>query len=235
MGLSRFTVAMHRMTTVLRNPRSALATSLRRIMVPVLVVLYAGTPGHVGAVCDSDGSLPPLAPFTLRITEGLTILGGLSPSAAYAVETTQGIVLVDSGLRSDARVLKSQMAGAGLDWRRVKAVLLTHAHADHTGGAQCARTETGATVYAGEGDAAVLRAGGPREAIFSAFELPEGTIHATDVDVALKGGEAIDFGDVRFRMLATPGHTPGSVCYLLERGALRALFAGDVISTFVGA
>lgn len=97
------------------------------------------------------------------------------------------------------------------------------------------RTETGATVYAGEGDAAALLAGGPREAIFSAFELPEGTLHATDVDVALKGGETIDFGDVRFRVLATPGHTPGSVCYLMERGALRALFAGDVISTFVGA
>ncbi len=223
------------MTNVFRNRREALEKNQAWIVAPFLLVLYAGGPGLAGASCSSDGSLPPLAPFAVRITDGMYILGGLSPSAAYAVETTQGIVLVDSGLRSDARDLKAQMAGAGLDWRRVRAVLLTHAHADHTGGAQCVRSETGATVYAGEGDAAVLRAGGPREALFSAFELPEGTIHATNVDVALKGGETIDFGDVQFRVLATPGHTPGSVCYVMERGALRALFAGDVISTFLGA
>ena len=42
--------------------------------------------------------------------------------------------------------------------------------------------------------------------------------------------KSIDFGDVRFRALATPGHTPGSVCYLMEQAGLRALFAGDVIS-----
>jgi glyoxylase-like metal-dependent hydrolase (beta-lactamase superfamily II) len=223
------------MTTVFPNRREALAKTQAWIVVPFLLFLYAGGPGLAGASCSSDGPLPPLAPFTVQITDGLHILGGLSPSAAYAVETTRGIVLVDSGLRSDARVLKSQMAGAGLDWRRVRAVLLTHAHADHTGGAQCVRSETGATVYAGEGDAAVLRAGGPREALFSAFELPEGTMHATNVDVALKGGETIDFGDVRFRVLATPGHTPGSICYLMARGTLRALFTGDVISTFLGA
>ncbi len=223
------------MTTAFRNRREVLAKSQPWIVVPFLLLLYAGGPGHAGASCSADGPLPPLAPFTVRITDGLYLLGGLSPSCAYAVETTQGIVLVDSGLRSDARLLKSQMAGAGLDWGRVRAVLLTHAHVDHTGGAQCVRSETGATVYAGEGDAAVLRAGGPREALFSAFELPEGTTHATNVDVALKGGETLDFGDVRFRVLATPGHTPGSVCYLMERGTLRALFAGDVISTFVGA
>jgi glyoxylase-like metal-dependent hydrolase (beta-lactamase superfamily II) len=223
------------MTIAFRNRREALEKSQPWIVVPLLLLLYAGGHGRAGASRSSDGPLPPLAPFAMRITDGLYILGGLSPSAAYAVETTQGIVLVDSGLRSDARDLKSQIAASGLDWRRVRAVLLTHAHVDHTGGAQCVRTETGATVYAGEGDAAVLRAGRPREAFFSAFELPEGTMHATDVDVALKGGETIDFGDVRFRVLATPGHTPGSICYLMERGALTALFAGDVISTFSGA
>ena len=112
--------------------------------------------------------------------------------------------------------------------------MLTHAHGDHTGGAEHLRAETGAKVYAGEGDAGVLRAGGPREAIFSAFSLPEGQLHPTTIDVALKGGESIAFGDVRFRVLATPGHTPGSICYLMERADLRALFAGDVISMLVG-
>ena len=113
-------------------------------------------------------------------------------------------------------------------------MLLTHAHADHTGGAERLRAETAATVYAGEGDVGVLTAGGPREAIFSAFALPQGQLHATTIDVSLKGDESIDFGEVRFCALATPGHTPGSICYLMDRAGSTALFAGDVISTFIG-
>jgi len=54
------------------------------------------------------------------------------------------------------------------------------------------------------------------------------------VDIELQGSESLVFGDVRFRILATPGHTPGSTCYLMERGSLRALFAGDVISMLLG-
>ena len=126
------------------------------------------------------------------------------------------------------------MARLGLDWRRVRAVLLTHVHGDHTGGAEYLRANTGAKVYAGQGDAAVLRAGGPREAFFSIFSMPNDSPHPTTVDVELKGDEVLDFGDVRFRALATPGHTPGSICYLMERGPLRVLFAGDVISELLG-
>ena len=51
---------------------------------------------------------------------------------------------------------------------------------------------------------------------------------------ALKGGETITLGDARIQAIATPGHTPGSVCYLLERGNLRAFFAGDVIMMLRG-
>ena len=75
---------------------------------------------------------------------------------------------------------------------------------------------TGARVFAGLGDAAVLRAGGPREAVFSTFYRPNDQPHPTTVDVELKGGESIAFGDVTFHALAMPGHTPGSICYLMD-------------------
>ena len=170
----------------------------------------------------------------MPVVPGIFLLGGLSPSAAYVVETSEGLILVDSGLDPDAGPLKSQMAELGLDWRRVRAILLTHVHGDHTGGAEALRAATGAKVYAGAGDAAVLRAGGPREAFFSTFSMPDQTPHPTAVDVELRGGETIAVGDVRIQAIAAPGHTPGSVCYLVERQGLRALFAGDVIMMLRG-
>jgi glyoxylase-like metal-dependent hydrolase (beta-lactamase superfamily II) len=158
----------------------------------------------------------------------------LEPSAVYVVETSSGLVLVDSGLKSGAVRLRSQMARLGLDWKKIRAILLTHVHGDHTGGADSLRLMAGAKVYIGSRDAAVMRDGAPREAFFSIFSMPNDDPHPTVVDVELKGDEVLDFGDARFRAIATPGHTPGSICYMMERGSFRALFAGDVISGLLG-
>ncbi len=182
----------------------------------------------------SPDRVPLLGRATVTVGPGIHLLGDLGPSAAYVIETSEGLVLVDSGLESDAHLLKEQMAALGLDWRRVRAIFLTHAHGDHVGGAEHLRAATGAKVHAGQGDAGVLRAGEPREAFFGAFYMPNDTPHPTTVDVELKGGESFAFGDVQLRVLATPGHTPGSTCYLMERGRLRALFAGDVITMLRG-
>jgi glyoxylase-like metal-dependent hydrolase (beta-lactamase superfamily II) len=199
-----------------------------------LFLVHAAGQGIAQDLPPTATNPPPLIPRWIQINPGLYLLGGSQPSAAYAVETSEGLVLIDSGLPSDAKLIQAQLDALGLDWKSVRAVLITHAHADHSGGAQQLRTMTGAKVYAGLGDAGVLRAGGPREALFSAFSLPEGDLHPTTIDVELKGGEVLAFGDVRFHALATPGHTPGSICYLMERGQLRALFGGDVISMLLG-
>ena len=54
------------------------------------------------------------------------------------------------------------------------------------------------------------------------------------MDVALDGGETVTIGDARIQVIAAPGHTPGSICYLLERSKLRVLFGGDVIMMLRG-
>ena len=173
--------------------------------------------------------LPLIDGSTVTVVPGVHLLGGLGPSAAYAIETSQGLVLIDSGLETDAGPLRAEAARLHLDVSKLQAVFLTHVHGDHCGGAEYLRSATGAKIYAGQGDADLLRAGTPRDAFFSVFSMPNHEPHATSVDVELRGGEQIAFGDVRVQAIATPGHTPGSTCYLVERRGLRILFSGDVI------
>ncbi len=170
----------------------------------------------------------------MAIVPGVFMLGGLEPSAVYVVDTGEGLVLVDSGLDRDGGPLKEEMKELGLDWMKIKIILLTHAHGDHTGGVEDLRRGLGAKIYAGKGDAGVLRAGQPREAFFSTFFMPTHRTHQTVVDVELSGGETIALGDATFRAIGAPGHTPGSMCYLLEKGGLRILFGGDVITGLKG-
>jgi glyoxylase-like metal-dependent hydrolase (beta-lactamase superfamily II) len=150
---------------------------------------------------------------------------------AYAVETSDGLVLVDSGLEASGAWLAREVRVRGLDISRLRLILLTHAHGDHSLGAEAFRRATGAKVYAGRGDCQALRTGAPREAFFSTHFMPDYKAHPTTVDVELSGGEVIPVGDVRFRVIAAPGHTPGSVCYLLEKDGHTALFSGDVVNS----
>lgn len=208
------------------------------------VVLYAWSgspsadPGIAGgAVVDArgapsgDGEIEvtgTLGPWPVTLIPGVHLLGGVYPNAAYVIESGGDLTLVDTCPEPFAFPILSQMRSLGLDVGRLRNILLTHGHADHVMGARRLREISGARIHAGRGDAKVIRNGGPREALCSVFDM-DTVSHGTEVDVVLDGGEELRVGDDVFRVLATPGHTPGSVCYLLERQGLRILFTGDTI------
>lgn len=216
--------------------RSKGGRSVRGVAVALMVAMAIGSGVWYAGGLDAFSGVRarPLHRSTDFVAPGIAALAELSPSSAYVIETSDGLILIDSGLEPDAEPVKVQMRKLGLDWRRIRAILLTHAHGDHTGGAATLRQQTGARVYAGAGDAGVLRDGGPREAFFSTFAMPGHAPHPTPVDVELRGGERIVVGDVSVEAIAAPGHTPGSICYLAERRDLRAFFAGDVIMMLRG-
>jgi glyoxylase-like metal-dependent hydrolase (beta-lactamase superfamily II) len=207
---------------------------VRSSLVALLALVLVGGFAAWFALQQGRSPSPPTISMTLTsepitVAESVYLLGGSEPAAVYAVKTCDGLVLVDSGIEDSAAAICDQLARLHVEVNQLQAILLTHVHADHSLGAARLRALTGAKIYAGRADCLPLREGSPREALLCTFDMPQLSPHGTPVDVELAGDEILAFGDAHFVALATPGHTPGSMCYLLERGGQRALFTGDVI------
>jgi glyoxylase-like metal-dependent hydrolase (beta-lactamase superfamily II) len=160
---------------------------------------------------------------------------------------TQGgkLTLVDAGTPGDWVLLVDTLLHRGLGPEALDTILLTHAHADHTGFAERARTEAGADVRIHKADEHPVTTGeldGPDGHLRSYLFRPQ--LYRTMVSLGRRGaskvvpvhevdtfvdGETLDVPG-RPRVIHAPGHTEGSCALLLEHE--RILFAGDVLTTW---
>lgn len=101
-------------------------------------------------------------------------------------------------------------------------ILLTHGHFDHIDGVAELKEKTGAKVVVHEADAPMLGSGRLSLAVLLGQAL-----RASQADITLGGGETLEIAGLSVRVLHTPGHTKGGVCYALETE--RALFCGDTL------
>jgi glyoxylase-like metal-dependent hydrolase (beta-lactamase superfamily II) len=162
----------------------------------------------------------------------------------YLIEEGGKFILVDAGAAGDWRLFAGTMAKLGAKPEALEAVLLTHAHADHVGFAERARSSAGAAVWVHQDDAAVAKGArpGPNDGKMTAYLLRL-ECYRTVVGLLLRGGarivpvkEASTFADGETldlpgtpRVVHAPGHTPGSSALLLERQ--RVLLTGDSLVT----
>lgn len=181
-----------------------------------------------------------------RVTEVAEGVHRLTNGVAnfYLIEEAGKLVLVDAGAPKDWALFTQAATGLGKAAGDLDAVLLTHAHTDHTGFAEQARTTTGARVWIHEHDVQMARTGkvGPRDGKQSAYLL-RGAFWRTALVLGMRGAtkiipvrEVSGFSDGAVldvpgspRVVHAPGHTGGSAAILLEdRGVL---FTGDVLCT----
>jgi hydroxyacylglutathione hydrolase len=137
--------------------------------------------------------------------------------SVFGDEQSREALVVDPGDEIDS-VLRI-VAKHGLT---VKAIVITHAHIDHIGGAQKLKQATGAPVYMNQNDAALQKMM-PVQAGWLGTPTPE----AVEIDVAAKDGDKLLVGATEVQVLHTPGHTQGSISLWMPGEG--KLVAGDTL------
>jgi glyoxylase-like metal-dependent hydrolase (beta-lactamase superfamily II) len=148
-------------------------------------------------------------------------------SCVYMVDTKSddGLVLIDAGMKIESiRAIEKD----GYDLKDINHCLITHGHLDHYGACHKLKEfNRDIKFYAHELDAKenLLKLRDPSaNPFFADYEYEPVQI----TNIIKKDNEILKFGNYEFKCIHIPGHTPGSVAYLLKIEGKRILFGGDV-------
>lgn len=131
----------------------------------------------------------------------------------YVVINGGRAFVVDPGADAERIVAAAEAEGAKIEW-----VLLTHAHFDHIGAAAALQRE-GAQIVLHRDDVKLIKS-------FQNLSVLAGVkVEHFTPDVTVAGGETLDVAGVSVKVIHTPGHTAGSVCYV----AGDVIFSGDTL------
>jgi len=154
---------------------------------------------------------------------------GIDWVAAYVLETSAGLILIDALYDPWVSHLLEGMTSLGLEPNDIKYVLVTHGHFDHAGGAAEISRRYGATVVMTKEDWTLAR---------EPAALPEFAMDVPANGQVARDGEIIQLGDTRVELFKTPGHTEGvlSLRYPVRDGdqTYTAVTLGGVGLNFSG-
>jgi len=168
-----------------------------------------------------------------RLWGNIYFLGG-PPASIHVVDTGDGLVLLDCGYQEQLYLLIDGLHQLGLDPRRIKAVLMTHAHLDHCSAGAALRQLYGCKLYINRRDEEAIRGLAERDLTYS-VEYNMSMLYF-EPDGYFSDGDEMTFGYTTFRFFGTPGHTAGATTILFDavdgnRTMRAALHGGSGMNT----
>ena len=140
----------------------------------------------------------------------------MGANSYLVIDDKQNCVIIDAGVYSEGLVKAVQLDELTVHW-----LVLTHGHGDHIGGVETyLKTFEGCKLAAGIGEKPMLN-----DSSLNMTEVIFGSAISLEADKYLEDGEELTAGDLTLKCIATPGHTPGGICILIE----NALFSGDTL------
>lgn len=146
---------------------------------------------------------------------------GLIKNNVYIVSDGVANIVVDPTMQA-SQILEE------LGDKRLDAIILTHHHFDHMGAAYDLREATGAMVVASEIDAPYIE----DQALAS---IDRRKNKACPVDHKVSDGDVLQIGNMAWKVIETPGHTPGSTCFFIasefgnHKEGKAVLLSGDTL------
>lgn len=129
-------------------------------------------------------------------------------------EAGEGVVIDPGG---DAPAILEKIQKENL---AIKAILNTHGHSDHIAANDAVRNVTGAPLYIHAADAPMLTDPRANLSLFMGA-----AVVSRPAEHYLKEGDILRFGAIELKVLHTPGHSPGGVCFVGD----GVVFSGDTL------
>ncbi len=160
----------------------------------------------MGSTQPWNGYMPPFKVW------GNLYFVGTEQASTHIIDTTDGLIMLDSGYQHSLYLVLHNMYLLGLDLMKLKYIIHTHGHIDHCGATRALVEMTGAKTFLGEPD---------RDYVNGKLDLSWAKetntyLETFEPDVLLHDGDTITLGNTKIKAVATPGHTPGAMSYVFD-------------------